>query len=61
MEMIAVVCKVIRMIVVWRPLSFSIVINDEIAGQPHEPVLQVTLLRIVLTQRAINPNKNFLR
>jgi hypothetical protein len=59
--MVTVIGKIVCMIVVWRPLSFSIVINDEIAGQPHEPVLQVTLFRIVLTQRAINPNKDFLR
>jgi hypothetical protein len=48
--MVTVISKVIRMIVVWRPLTFSVVINDEIAGQPHEPILQVTLFRIILTQ-----------
>ena len=52
--------KIIRVIVVRCSLSLSVIIDDQIPREPHEPVLQISLLRIVLIQRAINSNKNFL-
>lgn len=53
--------EIISLIVVRGPLAFAIIINDQITRQPHQPVLQIALARIVLIQRAVNSNKNFLR
>ena len=52
--------KVVGLVVMRRALSFSVVVNDQIPRQPHQPILQVTLFRVVLFQRSINPNENFL-
>ena len=59
--MVGVIGKIISLIVMRGPLAFAIIINDQITRQPHQPVLQITLARIVLIQRPVNSNKNFLR
>src|SRR6185369_14273469 len=49
------------MIVVWRSLTFSVIVNDQVARQTHQPILEITLLWIVLIQRTVNPDKYLLR
>jgi hypothetical protein len=44
----------------WRSLSLAVIINYQITRQPHQPVLQIALFRVVLIQRAVHPYKNFL-
>ena len=58
--MISVVGKVVSLIIVWRTLSLPVVVDNQIPRQAHQPILQVALLRVVLFQRSINPNENFL-
>ena len=58
--MIRVICQVFSMAVMRRALAAAIVINDQVTRQTHQPVLQVTLFGIVLFQRSINANENFL-
>src|SRR6266496_4217156 len=41
-------------------LPFAVIIDNQITCQPHQPLLQVTLLGVILIQRTINPDKNFL-
>src|SRR5688572_722639 len=60
MKVISVVCQVIGLVVVRRALPLPVIINDEVPRQTHQPVLQITLLSVVLLQRSINPDKNFL-
>src|SRR5262245_49422415 len=43
-----------------RSLSFPVIVNDQVTSQPHQPVLQIALLWIVLLQRPVNPYKDFL-
>src|ERR1041384_298435 len=43
------------------PLSFAIVINDQVARKAHQPVRKVAERRIVLVERTINPNEDLLR
>jgi hypothetical protein len=52
--------EVVGLIVVGSALSLSIVVDNQIACQPHQPILQVTLFGVVLFQRSIDSNKNFL-
>ena len=59
-QVITVVGKIVRVIIVRRALAFAVIIDNQITRQPHQPVLQITLLGVVLIQRTINPNKNFL-
>jgi hypothetical protein len=60
MEVISVIGEIVGLVVMRRALAFSVVIYDQITSQPHQPVLEVTLFRVVLFQRSVNPNKNFL-
>src|SRR6185503_5253478 len=60
MQVITMVGNVISLIVMWRSLSFPIVVNYQVTSQPHQPVLQITLLRIVLIQRAVDSYENLL-
>src|SRR6266700_1334952 len=60
MEVISVIRKVVGLVVMGGALSFSVIVDNQIASQPHQPILQVTLLSVVLFQRSINPNENFL-
>src|SRR6266542_824161 len=60
MEVIGVIRKIIGLIVMWCALSFSVVIDNQIARQPHQPILQVTLFSVILFQRSVNPDKHFL-
>ena len=47
--------------IVWGALPLAIIVDDEISREPHQPVLQITLFRIVLIQGTVNANKDFLR
>ncbi len=60
-QVIAVIGEIVGVIIVRCALSFAVIVNDQITRQPHQPVLQVTLLGIVLIQRTVNPYENFLR
>ena len=42
-------------------LAVPVIVNYQIAGQPHQPVRKVALLRIVLIERSVNADENFLR
>src|SRR3954452_14080343 len=59
--MVSMVRKVFCLAVVRRALSLPVMIDDQVPREPHQPVLQVTLSRIVLFQRSINANENVLR
>src|SRR5882724_12436938 len=59
--MVFVLFEIVRRFILRGALSLAIIVNDEIARQPHQPVLQISLLRIVLVERAVDANKNFLR
>src|SRR5436853_5980576 len=59
--MVFVLFEIVRGFILRGALSLAIIVNDEIAGQPHQPVLQISLLGIVLVERAVDANKNFLR
>lgn len=58
--MISVISEVVSLIVMRGPLTFSVVVDDQVTCQPHQPVLQIALPRIVLIQRSVNSNKNLL-
>ena len=60
-QMVFVFFEIVRGFILWGALSLAIVINDQIARQPHQPVLQISLLRIVLVKRTVDANENFLR
>src|SRR5882724_8184770 len=60
MEMISVIGEVVGLIVMGCALPLSVVVDNQIARQPHQPILQVALFGVVLFQRSIDPNKNFL-
>src|SRR2546421_5500041 len=59
--MVFVFFEIVRGFILRGALSLAIIVNDEIARQPHQPVLQISLLWIVLVERAVDANKNFLR
>ncbi len=44
----------------WCAGSASVVIDDQVSSQSHEPVGEITGLRIVLIKRAVDPNKDLL-
>src|SRR5688500_5400175 len=52
--------EIVGVVIVRRALAFPVVVDDQIARQSHQPVLQVPLFGVVLIQRAINSDKNFL-
>src|SRR5688572_4900088 len=52
--------EIVGVVIVRRALAFPVVVDDQIARQAHQPVLQVPLFGVVLIQRAINSDKNFL-
>jgi hypothetical protein len=58
--MILMIFEIVRRLVLRCALAFAIVVNHQIAGQPHQPVLQVTLFWIVLRKGSIDSDKNFL-
>src|SRR6185436_10390759 len=60
MQVISVVGEIVGLVVVWRALSLAIVVDNQVARQPHQPILQVALFRIILFQRSINSNEDFL-
>src|SRR6185503_9043610 len=41
-------------------LALPVIVDDQVASQPHQPVLEITLLGVVLIQRTVNPDENFL-
>jgi hypothetical protein len=53
--------KVVRVRVLRSALAATVIIYDEITREPHQPVLKIALPGVVLFQRAINADKNFLR
>src|SRR6266581_4515885 len=59
-QVICVIFQVIRRGVLRRALSLSVVVNNQIPRQPHQPVLQVALPGVVLIEGAINPYEYFL-
>jgi hypothetical protein len=59
-KVITVVGQIVCEVVVWRALALPVIIDDEIASQSHQPVLEIALLRVVLIQRTINPDENLL-
>jgi len=59
-QVIAVIGLIIGVIVVWRSLTLSVIVNDQVARQAHQPILEITLLGIILIQRTVNPYKNLL-
>ena len=44
-----------------RALALPVVVDNQIARQPHQPILQVSLFSVVLFQRSIDSYENFLR
>ena len=44
-----------------RALTAAVVVNYQIAREAHQPVLEVSLLRVVLFERAVDADENFLR
>src|SRR6267378_4989372 len=58
--MILVILQIVGRFVLWCSLPLAVVVNYQISGQPHQPVLQVALLRIVLFKGSIDPDKDFL-
>src|SRR5215470_6110113 len=42
------------------PLALTVVVDDQIASQPHEPVRQIPNVWVVLFKRAIDPYEYFL-
>ena len=61
MQVVGVIGQVVGLIIVRRPLSLAVVVDDQVTSQSHQPVLQVTLFSVVLFQRSVNPDENFLR
>src|SRR6185503_3523514 len=41
-------------------LALPVIVDDQVASQPHQPVLEIALLGVVLIQRTVNPDENFL-
>src|SRR2546423_6356237 len=58
--MVLVIFEVVGGFILRRALTFPIIIDDEVPCQPHQPVLQITLFRIVLIERTIDADENFL-
>src|SRR5215831_16798153 len=44
----------------WRPLPLAVIINDQIASQPHKPVRQIPDVGVVLFERPVDPYKYLL-
>ena len=42
------------------PLPVPVIVDYQIACEPHQPICEVALLRVVLVERAVNANKNIL-
>jgi hypothetical protein len=60
MKVITVIGEIVGEVVVRGTLALPVIVDDEIASKPHQPVLEIPLLRVVLIQRTINPYENFL-
>jgi hypothetical protein len=41
-------------------LTVTVIVDDQISCKPHKPIRKVTLFRIVLIQRPVNTDKDFL-
>src|SRR5215210_4037370 len=59
-EMITVVSQIVCEVVVRCALALAVIVDNQVTREPHQPVLQITLLGVVLIQRTVNSNKNFL-
>src|SRR5215831_3038747 len=58
--MIFVILQIIRNFVLSSALPLAIIVDDQVPGQPHQPVLQIALFWILLVEETINANENFL-
>src|SRR5947209_7660345 len=59
-QVISVIFQITGGGVLRRALSLAVVVNNQIPRQPHQPILQVTLLGVVLIEGTINPYEYFL-
>ena len=42
------------------PLAMAIIVDYQVSREPHQPVRQITLFGIVLIERSVNSDENFL-
>jgi hypothetical protein len=59
-KVVLMVVDSIRHCILRITLPVTVVIYYQVAGQPHQPICQIALLRIVLIERSVDPYKNFL-
>src|SRR5207247_334122 len=59
-QVVLVIFEVVGGFILRSALPLPEIINDEVPCQPHQPILQVTLFRIVLIERTIDSDENFL-
>jgi hypothetical protein len=58
--MVLMIFKIVRRFILWRSLPLPVIVDNQIAREAHQPILQIALFRIVLLERTVNPNENFL-
>jgi len=59
--MVLVIIDGIRHRILRIPLTMSIVIDYQVPRQPHQPVREIALFGVVLIERAVDANEDFLR
>ena len=42
------------------PLPVPVIVNYQISREPHQPIRKVALFRVVLVERLVDPDENFL-
>ena len=58
--MVLVIFKILGRFILRGALPLAIVVDDQVARQAHQPVLQVSLFWIVLIERSIDAYEDFL-
>jgi hypothetical protein len=53
--------QVLALRILRRALPLAVIVYHQITREAHQPVLQVALFRVVLFERAIDADENFLR
>jgi hypothetical protein len=56
-----VVFNVVGVRILRIALAVPVIVNYQISRQPHQPVRQIALFGVVLIERAVNADENFLR
>jgi hypothetical protein len=59
-EMILMIIHRIGHRVLRIPLTMTIVVDYQVPREPHQPVRQITLFGVVLIERSVNSDENFL-